>query len=100
MKFDFSNIGKLIGIAQTIGSIVATVQQIKGDNASGADKHEIVRNAAIGLIPAIEGITGQDLNNPLIAQAIDDVIKAEKAAMNAKDALSALVADIKAKRAA
>lgn len=97
--FDIANLGKLVGIAQAIGSIVATVQRIKGDHASGADKHDIVRNAAIGLIPAVEGVTGEDLNNPLVIQAIDDVIKAEKAALNARTTLSALIADIKARHA-
>jgi hypothetical protein len=94
------NISKIVGIAQTIGSLVSTVQQVKGDAASGADKHEIVKNAAIGLIPAIEGVTGEDLNDPLVAQAIDDVIKAEKAALNARNTLQTLVADIKARHAA
>jgi hypothetical protein len=89
------SLGQILSAAQMIGGFVQKVQDAH-PNAPGADKHAIVRDLALDALPVIEGITGKDLNNPLILEAVDAVISAEKAALNAKNKLAAVVASVKA----
>lgn len=96
MKF---NLGKLITFGVAVGKIVAGVQAAH-PNTPGVDKHEIARDAAIELLPALEGLTGHELNDAAILAALDDCIRAEKAVLTAKASLQAAIDSVKAKRAA
>lgn len=93
------NLGSLITIAQTIGHFVGKVQKAN-PNMPGADKHQIVRDLVLDAIPVIEGISGIDINDPAAMALVDQVIVAEKAALNARAELMAFITDFKARKAA
>lgn len=96
MKF---NLGQILSLATVIGKFVKKVQDAH-PNAPGADKHAIVRDLAVDALPLVEGISGIDLNDPKAIALIDQVIVAEKAALNARAALEDFIADFKARQAA
>ncbi len=96
MKF---NLGNILNVANLIGGFVQKIQDAH-PNAPGADKHAIVRDLAVDAIPVIEGVSGIDINDPQALSLIDQVIVAEKAALNARAALTAFIADFKARKAA
>ena len=101
MKIKLSNI---LGIASFVGSLVKAVQAKIGGKP-GREKAAIVVEQLTALLPVIEGITKRDIvDEAAWLYAVNQVIAAEKAVMNAveaadaaRNALAALVADIKAK---
>ena len=93
-KLDF---GRIFDVVRAIAPMVRQVQQDM--KAPGADKHEAVADGAMVVLMAIEGLADKDLvDNGVLRTALDQVIVAEKAALKAREALSALIADIKSKR--
>lgn len=100
MKLPKIDIGKVLGVASLVGSLVkATQEKLKGK--SGADKHAVVLDQVKALLPILEGLSGEDLaNDALLAKAVDTLIAAEKSVLVARANVAALIADIKAKRAA
>jgi hypothetical protein len=92
------NLGNILKVAQFVAPLVKQVQRdMKG--AKGIEKHEVAADAAMALLQAAEGFTDQDLaDNALLRALVDDLIVTEKAALKARESLTALVADIRRKR--
>jgi hypothetical protein len=76
MKIPKLSVAQMMGIAGLIGNLVHKVQELHGDK-TGEEKHAIVKDLAIQSLPIIEGLSGLDLNDPLIIEAIDACIAAE-----------------------
>ncbi|CAB4146981.1 hypothetical protein UFOVP509_7 [uncultured Caudovirales phage] len=101
-KLDF---GKIISLSKFVGGAVKAVQAVHGA-APGADKHQIVADAALSALPFLEGLTGLDVaDNAKILALLNSLIALEKSAMNASAAvvqaradLDSVIADLKSKR--
>lgn len=94
MKFD---LGKVIGVASMVhGLVLSTQSALKGK--SGKEKHAAVVAQVKELLPIVEGLTQKDIaDDVLYAQAIDELISAEKAVAVARAKVAQLIADIKSK---
>jgi hypothetical protein len=91
------DISKVLGVAQVVAGVVRAVQSAHADKA-GADKHEIARTAILGLLPGLEGLTGAELDNPEVVEAVNACIVAEKAVLKARAAVADAVAVVRAAR--
>lgn len=98
------NFGKILNVAMLVAPLVKKVeQQFKG--ADGATKREVVVNAVTEVLPIVEGVAGKDLTDDVkVREALESVIAAEKAVLNAvkaaeaaRAAFEAVIADVKAR---
>ena len=102
MKLD---IGKILSVAGLVQGLVKKAQSIGG---KGLEKHAAVAEAVIESVPLIEALVGRDLvSDELFRQAIDALIVAEAAevkaaakVVEARNAVAAVVANIKSMKAA
>lgn len=98
INFRKLKLGNIIGIASMVhGLVVATQDKFEGK--TGKEKRDAVVEQVRDLLPIVEGITGKDLlDDATYLAAVDELIAAEKAVAVARTKVSALIADIKARR--
>lgn len=91
LKINVGNILNLVALAQTL---IAKAQVVK--DATGPEKKAAVIAGLKSALREVEAQTGKNLlNDEIFDAALDRMVETEVAAMKAKDAVIALIADAK-----
>jgi hypothetical protein len=89
------NVGQILNIVALAQTLIAKAQDVK--NAPGPEKKAAVIAGLKSALREVEIATGRNLlNDELFMAAVDRLVETEVAAMKAKAAVFALIADAKA----